>query len=119
MPQKPQVVNFIANYALGVGPIVTVAGTTPTLANDQKGKYLRTSSGSAVTYTVPKNDDVNIPIESAFNICQGGAGQVSITPDSGVTINSAGGLLDIAAQFGVVTLVKIAEDEWDLFGNLA
>lgn len=119
MSQKPQVVNFIANYSLGVGPIETIAGTTPTLANSQKGRYLRTSSGSAVTYLVPKNADVNIPVTSVFNIVQGGAGTVTITPDSGVTINSAGGLTDIAAQFGVVTLVKVGEDEWDLFGNLA
>jgi hypothetical protein len=110
---------MVANYSLGVGPVVTLSGTSPTLNASHRGKYCRTSSSSAVALNVPKNSDVNIPVNSVINVCAGGSGTVTVTPASGVTINSPGGLLAIAAQYGLISLVKIGEDEWDLAGNLA
>jgi len=119
MPQRPQPVNFIGNYAQGVGPITPLSGTSITLANNQKGKYIRTTSGSAVTLTVPKNSDVSIPVEAVFNVEQAGAGQVTFTAASGVTIHSAGGKVATAAQYAVATIIKVDTDTWTLCGNLA
>jgi len=48
-----------------------------------------------------------------------GAGQVTITAGSGVTIRSAGSKLKTNAQYAVATLVKIDTDTWVAVGNLA
>lgn len=119
MPQRPQKVNLIANYAGGVGPIVSLSGTALVVLNAWKGKYVRGTSGSATTLTVPTNATSPIPVGSAFNFVRAGAGTFTVAAAGGVTVNSAGGLLAIAAQFGVITLVKVGTNEWDLTGNLA
>jgi hypothetical protein len=48
-----------------------------------------------------------------------GAGVVSFAAGVGVTINSFGGLLDIAGQYAVVTLMPKGSNTYTLFGQLA
>ena len=81
--------------------------------------YLRTLAFTAVTLTVPPNSSVAFTIGTEIDVIQGGAGQVTFAEGAGVTINSAGGLLALSAQFSGGTLKKVATDVWDLVGSLA
>ena len=90
-----------------------------TLALTDAGKLVEVNSASAVTVTVPDNATVAFEIGTEIIIQQEGAGQVSIAGATGVTINSAGGLLNLASQYSAATLIKKATDTWLLVGDLA
>lgn len=108
---------------------ITVASTGVTLNNQTGttyefvagdiGKMVTFTNASAITVTVPVNADVAIAVGSQILCYQGGAGQVSFTPEGGVTIRSAGSLVDMFAQYSTCLLVKIATDEWSLSGDLS
>lgn len=95
-------------------------GTTYTLAlSDADGKkFLTLSNASAITLTVPPNSSVAFPVGTVIALAQLGAGQVTITPGSGVTVNAVPGL-KIAAQYGVAELLKVATDTWLAYGRLS
>jgi hypothetical protein len=100
-------------------PIVTEAGTTKTFALTDIGAYVRTTSGSAVTITVPANSSVAFPTGTEIVVFQAGAGQVTFAAAGGVTINSKDSNLKITGQYSSATLKKIGTDEWDMIGDLA
>lgn len=93
------------------------AGTSITLALGDAEKYIRTTSASAVTITVPPNSSVAFAIGTQIDFFQDGAGQVTFAEGSGVTINRSYGL-KIAVQYQAATLVKVDTNEWDLIGAL-
>lgn len=82
------------------------------------GKLVEISNGSANTLTVPLNSSQAFPVGTQINFVQTGAGQTTITPDSGVTINGTP-TLKLRAQWSSVTLIKRATDTWLAIGDLA
>ena len=90
-----------------------------TLALTDLNKLVEINNASANTLTVPLNSSIAFAIGSKIDIVQYGAGQTTITPISGVTINSYLGALKIAGRYGACTLVKIGTNEWYCFGNLS
>ena len=102
--------------------------TTALRINNQAGDYTATitdweidtitrmTSGSANNYTIPLNSSVPFPIGTQLLVAQAGAGQTTIVATGGVTINATG--LKISATKQAVTLIQVATDEWDAFGNL-
>ena len=52
------------------------------------------------------------------SIAQYGAGQTTVVAGAGVTVRSAGSRLKLNQQYSGATLVKIAADEWYLFGDI-
>jgi len=78
-------------------------------------EYIEVNSGSAVTITVPPALSATGPLVVEAT----GAGVVSFAAGAGVTINSFGGLLDIAGQYAVVTLMPKGSNTYTLFGQLA
>jgi hypothetical protein len=64
------------------------------------------------------NSSVAFPIGTAITILQTGAGQITVVPVSGVTINSTPGL-KIRTQWAAASLIKRATDTWVLVGDLA
>lgn len=95
----------------------TGASTTALLADD--GKLITMSNASANTFTVPPNSSVAFGIGTQLNIAQLGAGQTTIVAGSGVTLNSAGSKLKLAAQYAVATCVKTDTNTWFVVGNLS
>ena len=71
------------------------------------------------TVTVPANSSVGFAIGTQIMIVQQGTGQTTIAAAGGVTLRSAGGLLNLASQYSSCTVVKRATDEWYVFGDLA
>jgi hypothetical protein len=75
--------------------------------------------GGANILTVPDNASAPMVIGTQIMVVQYGTGQTTISPAIGVTLLSAGSLLNLANQYSAATLVKRAVDEWYVFGDLA
>ncbi len=95
----------------------TGASYTTVLTDD--GKLITVSNASANTLTIPPNSSVAYGIGTQINIAQLGAGQVTITAGSGVTLNSAGAKLKLSAQYAVATCVKTDTNTWFVCGSLS
>jgi hypothetical protein len=89
-----------------------------TLVLADKGRVLRINSSSNRTVTIPLNSSVAFPIDTEIAILRYGTGTVSISPTSGVTLNSKNSETKISGQYGSVALKKIGENEWVLVGSL-
>lgn len=86
-----------------------------TLANSEG--VLVTTAATATDARIPTNAGTPFIIGTKITIIQEGAGQVTITPSAGVTLNSAVGA-KLAAQKAVAHIVKTATDTWYAYGNL-
>jgi len=94
-------------------------GTTYTLVLADGGKLVEMNNASANTLTVPPNSSVAFPVGSQILVLQTGAGQTTLAPDTGVTINSKDGNLKLSDQWCGVTLIKRATDVWVAIGDLS
>jgi hypothetical protein len=89
-----------------------------TLVLSDADKLVEMNVGSANNLTVPLNSSVAFSTGTQILLAQYGAGQTTIVATSGVTIRSNGAKLKLNAQYSGATLVKIAENEWYLFGDI-
>jgi len=99
--------------------IVSETGTTYTLALTDAGKGIEAANASAITITVPPNSSVAFPVGTVITVAQADAGQVTISPGSGVTLKSVAATPQTRAQEAVLSLWKVATDTWRVFGDLA
>jgi hypothetical protein len=97
----------------------TSASTSYTLALADAGKMEAFTSSSAVTITIPLNSSVTFPVKTRIDILQAGSGQITISPTSGVTLNSKSNRRKIFGQFSAATLIKVGTNEWTLIGDIA
>ena len=98
--------------------IFTITAST-TLDLTHTESLLRVNSSNAVTITIPLNSSVAFAIGSCITITKIGTGDITISPSTGVTLNSKDSARTIDGQFSAVTLYKVATDEWDMWGALA
>jgi hypothetical protein len=89
-----------------------------TLVLSDADKLVEMNVGSANNLTIPLNSSVAFPTGTQILLAQYGAGQTTIVPTSGVTVRSNGGKLKLNVQYSGATLIKIAENEWYLFGDI-
>jgi hypothetical protein len=89
-----------------------------TLSISDGGGLVEMNNGAAKTITVPPNATVAFPIGTQIIVVRKGAGTLNIANHVDVTINSVSGNRYISTRYGAATLVKIASDEWYLFGDL-
>jgi hypothetical protein len=89
-----------------------------TLVLSDAGKVLPISNASANAVNVPPNSSVAFSVGTVVTLIQTGAGQTTITPGSGVTIQSENSKLKLKAQYATAGLLKTATDTWVAFGNL-
>lgn len=94
-------------------------GTTYTLALSDRGKVIELNNASSITLTVPTNASVAFPTGSRIDLIQTGAGQVTISPSGGVTVNAKGAATKITGQWSAATLIKRASDTWVLIGDVS
>lgn len=110
-----------AGAALSASDIPTAPCTT------QTGNYVAALSdangtvpmnvASANTFTVPPNSSVAFLVGTVLNVIQLGAGQTTLTPGAGVTINTPQSLIT-RAQYATVTLIQVAANVWVAAGDL-
>jgi hypothetical protein len=102
----------------GLRDINAQTGTSYTLVIGDLGKFVTMTNASASTLTVPPNSSVAFPVGTCIEGAQLGAGQVTLTPGSGVTLNATPGL-KVAAQYGTFGILKTATDTWVCYGRLS
>lgn len=93
-------------------------GTTYTLLLTDAKNMVTLDNADPITLTVP-TDTVWFPDGAYVNITQIWAGQVTVEWDTGVTVNSYSGMLNLAGQYAGATLLKTGTNEWLLVGNLS
>lgn len=109
--------NTVTGDKLALATNARTASYTLVLADS--GKLVEMGVASANNLTVPLNSSQAFPVGTQIHILQTGAGQTTIVPTSGVTINSEGAKLKLKGQWAAATLVKRATDTWVVFGNLS
>jgi hypothetical protein len=87
-------------------------GTSYTLVLGDAGKLVSMNNGSASTWTIPPNASVAFPTGTELAGVQLGAGGVTITPGSGVTLLDGGGGLVTSAANTSWGVVKIDTNTW-------
>lgn len=90
-----------------------------TLVLADASKLVEMNVATANNLTVPLNSTVAFPVGTQILLSQYGAGQTTVVATGGVTINSSGGKLKLNVQYSGATLIKIATNEWYLFGDIA
>ena len=113
------VASDITALGFAVSTITTNRQTASyTLVLSDANKLVEMNVATANTLTVPTNATVAFPIGTQILISQYGAGACTITAASGVTLRSESAKLKTNGQYAGATCIKIATDEWYVFGNL-
>lgn len=97
-------------------------GTTYTLALSDDAALVTLSNAASIAVTVPLNSSVAFPIGACVDLAQEGAGQVTITGASGVTILSNAATAatpKTRVQYSAATLRKVGTDSWRAYGDIA
>lgn len=94
--------------------ISTEATTSRALAAADAMTHIRFTSGSATTVTLGAGV---FAVRDIVRLFRDGAGTVTLSPSSSVTVNAKA--LALSPQYGCATLVCVATDEYDFFGDLA
>jgi len=103
-------------------PTITLTETTAarTLDLTDANGYIRCTNAAGCVVTIPSDAEVAFASDVEISFRQCDAGQVSFDVPTAVTLNGVAGYLNETAFEGaVVTLKKVAADEWDVFGLLA
>lgn len=117
------------NSIIGTGDITVSGGvgySTPqtvaaskTIALTDKGKFNRHQSATAAVLNVDTNANVAFAAGDEIEGYQEGAGQITITALTGVTINSADNAFKTRAQGSGYRLKYMGSDVWAAFGDLS
>jgi hypothetical protein len=89
-----------------------------TLVVSDAGKLVKLTKSTGLTLTIPTEAAQSFGVGQQINIIQYGAGQVTVTGDTGVTVRSTP-TSKLRTQYSTAVLVKIATNEWVLAGDLA
>jgi len=95
----------------------TISATT-TLDVTQAGKLLQCTNGSAIQIIIPTNAAEAFLIGQRVDILQYGTGQVTVVGDTTVTLRATP-TGKLRSQYSSASMIKIAENEWVLAGDLA
>ena len=102
--------------------INTQTGTSYTLVIADDTSLITLANASSIAVTIPLNSSVPFPIGSCVDLVQFGAGQVTISGASGVTLVSTGGTSatpKTRVQNSAITLRKLGTDSWIAIGDCA
>jgi hypothetical protein len=113
----PAVSDFLPGPDTIVATVHTIV-TDPTgytLTSFDKGTVVEMNYTAGVNLTIPTNATVPFPIGEIIQVCQVGAGTVTVV-GPGVTIHQASSNTT-RAQWSTITLRQRAADEWALGGD--
>lgn len=110
---------FVAGGGGNTVQINAQTGTTYTLVMSDHGRLVTLNNASPITLTVPANASVAFNTGTVVALAQLGAGVPTVTPASGVTVISLGGLTDLSGPGATAALTKLGTNLWLLSGGLA
>ncbi len=99
--------------------VIEDTGATNTLALTDANTVQRMNRATAQDVTIPTNAAVAFAVDQTqIAFLQQGVGAVTITGDTGVTVNgTSAGSVTINAQYKSCLIIKIATDEWIVVGD--
>lgn len=104
-------------WTLGQLPgISSSTSTALTLQAAHEGRLLRINIGSAGTLSIPADGALDWPVGGRVEIMREGAGQITVTALSGVTLTAAG-RPKFRVQGSAAVLTKIGANAWLLTGD--
>lgn len=81
--------------------------------------FLSMSNVAAITYTIQPDSALDLPIGTAIEIAQNGAGKVTVVPGAGVTLLKGASFNAATMEtHAIITLIKTSPDVWRLGGML-
>jgi hypothetical protein len=101
--------------ALGAAVNTKTSSYTAVLTDENNLVVMNVATAN--TFTVPPNSSVAFPVGTTLTVIQEGAGQVTLTPGAGVTINNPSSLTT-RIQYSTVAVVQIAANVWIAGGDL-
>jgi hypothetical protein len=99
-------------------PLTNAQAANYVLVLSDRNKIVEMNVSTANTLTVPDDATVTFATGTHITIIQTGAGQCTVTPGGGVTINATPGN-KLRAQWSGATLIKRAANSWVLIGDLS
>jgi len=97
---------------------IEVKSDTYTLVLADAGKLIRCTKATAMSIIIPTNAAQAYAIGQRVDIMQYGAGQVTVSGDTGVTLRSTP-TNKLRATYSSASIIKIGTNEWVLAGDLA
>jgi hypothetical protein len=97
---------------------IEVKSDTYTLVLADAGKLVRCTKATAMSIIIPTNAAQAYSIGQRVDIMQYGAGQVTVSGDTGVTLRSTP-TNKLRATYSSASIIKIGTNEWVLAGDLA
>ena len=118
-------VSLIGNTASPTSSVAINAqtGTTYTfVAADSNNVLVTLANASAIAATIPTNATTAFPVGTVLNFAQTGAGQVTVSGASGVTITSVGATAatpKTRVQYSAGSAVQTSANNWLVIGDIA
>ena len=97
---------------------ITTQSDTYTLLLSDAGKLIRCTKATSMSIVVPTNAAQSYSVGQRVDILQYGAGQVTVSGDTGVTLRATP-TNKLRATYSTASLIKIDTNEWILVGDLA
>lgn len=116
---------IITNATSPIGSVAINAqtGTTYTfVAADSFNTVVTLSNASAIAVTIPTNATTAFPVGTVLNFAQTGAGQVTVSGASGVTITSVGATAatpKTRVQYSAGSAIQTSANNWLVIGDIA
>lgn len=99
--------------------IIVEADTNRTLSLEDAGDFIIATNVEPTTISIPTNDSVAFTTGTEIDFIQKGAGELTISGDTGVTLNGvSAGSTAVTAQWGGATIKKIDTNEWIIVGKI-
>ena len=108
----------VLHYGHGQGLLENTQTDDYQIVLSDAGKIVSIDNAAAKTLTIPTNATTAFPIGTELTLLRRGAGTMTVA-GAGVTIRSAGALLDLNAQYSRGELVKVGINEWVFSGDRA
>ena len=107
--------DFNSNKIANAIPETVSVTANLTLDATYNGKIILANSASAFTITVPST------LTAGFNVSviQQGAGQVTISPGAGVTLNSFNNQYKTGGQYAALSILALSSSTFIMYGNTA
>lgn len=121
-PNKTGTVALLDDISSGGGgsstkSVITVFSSKSFTSNDLNN-IIRCNSSSAIALNIPSN---SFDVGSVIDVIQRGTGAVSITRSFGISLLKFGGegTANLIGQYARCQLIKIADSEWHITGDIS
>ena len=108
---------------IGSVAINAQTGTTYTFAaSDSFNTLVTLTNASAIAVTIPTNATTAFPVGTVLNFAQTGAGQVTVSGASGVTVTSIGATAatpKTRVQYSAGSAIQTSANNWLVIGDIS